>query len=79
MAIDQLIPVKDLPKVMTASVGYNTPYAAYQHEGERKDGTQKVENYQHTGTGAKFLEKPLFENSKDYMAILSREIRKALR
>lgn len=67
-----------IPKTMSASVGFNTPYAAYQHEGERQDGSHKVENYKHSGTGAKFLEKPLFENAKDYMGVVSREIRKAL-
>lgn len=67
-----------LPGTITGTVAFNTPYAAYQHEGERQDGTHKVQNYKHSGTGAKFLEKPLFENAKGYMGVVSREIRKAL-
>lgn len=66
-----------VPGTITGTVGFNTPYAAYQHEGERQDGTHKVQNYTHSGTGAKFLEKPLFENAQDYKAVVAKALRKA--
>lgn len=61
---------------VVAIVGYNTPYAAYQHEGVREDGTHQVENYSHSGTGAKFLEKAMAENADSYMAIVAAEVKK---
>lgn len=61
-----------------AVVGFNTPYAAYQHEGERRDGTRKVQNYSHSGTGAKFLERKMAENFDDYQAIVGREIQEVI-
>lgn len=59
-------------------VGFNTPYAAYQHEGIRDDGSRPVENYSHEGTGAKFLETKMMVNKDKYIAIardaIAREI-----
>lgn len=59
-------------------VGFNTPYAAYQHEGERKDGTHKVQNYTDSGAGAKFLEKKLVEEFDEYQAIVGRDIQEVI-
>lgn len=68
-----------IPKdAFVAVVGFNTPYAAYQHEGERADGTRKVENYSHSGTGAKFLERKMAENFDEYQAIMGREIQEVI-
>lgn len=44
-----------------AIVGYNTPYAAYQHEGHRRDGTHIIKNYQ-GGRKGKYLEDPIRNN-----------------
>lgn len=66
------------PDVVTAVVGFNTPYAAYQHEGVRADGTHVVVNYTHSGTGKKFLEKKLFDNENDYVAIVAKEVKEAM-
>ena len=63
---------------MMAVVGFNSPYAAYQHEGVRKDGTHVVKNYTLTGSGKKFLEQPLSNNRKYYMETVALEIKKAL-
>lgn len=81
--------------VIHVSVGYNTPYAAYQHEGVREDGTHQVTNqvaskdpkasaeerkgYTDEFSGAKFLEKPLFENADDYIKIAQAEVSRALK
>lgn len=42
-------------------VGYNKPYAAFQHEGVRKDGTHIVTHWQN-GRKKKFLEDPIKNN-----------------
>ena len=42
-------------------VAYNTKYAAFQHEGMRKDGTHIVRRYQ-SGRKKKYLEDPLKNN-----------------
>ena len=63
---------------ISVSVGFNTPYAAYQHEGQRDDGTHQVENYTEPTSGAKFLEKPLIENKDDYIKIVQAEIKGAI-
>lgn len=39
-------------------VAYNTPYAAYVHEGFRKDGSHVIKHYQ-KGRKKKYLEDPL--------------------
>jgi hypothetical protein len=47
-------------------VGYNTPYAAYQHEGVRRDGSHVVVNHQH-GRKTKYLEDPMKMNNDIFM------------
>jgi len=66
---------------VSVSCGYNSIYAAYQHEGERKDHSHKVENYTRTqvpGPGPKFLEKKMAGNAKRFMAIVADYIREKL-
>ena len=66
---------------VSVSCGYNSIYAAYQHEGERKDHSHKVENYTRTqvpGPGPKFLEKKMAGNAKRFMAIVTDHIREKL-
>lgn len=43
------------------NVAYDTEYAAYQHEGMRKDGTHIIKHYQ-KGRKAKYLQDPLLNN-----------------
>ena len=62
---------------LVAVVGFNTPYAAYQHEGVRADGTHVVENYSEAGSGRKFLETPLKNHRKEYMGIVAERIRQS--
>lgn len=64
------------PDVITAVVGFNSPYAAYQHEGQRKDGSHVVKEYTHSGTGKKFLEKKLFDNESDYIGVVAAEVKR---
>lgn len=45
-------------------VGYNTAYAAYQHEGQRKDGSHVVKHYSNSRSQKKFLENPIKDNLK---------------
>lgn len=66
---------------VSVSCGYNSPYAAYQHEGQRKDGSHKVKNYTKTmvpGPGPKFLEKKMAGNPQRFMAIVADHIRRKL-
>ncbi|MDX9975327.1 MAG: minor capsid protein, partial [FCB group bacterium] len=58
---------------VTVTVGFNSPYAVYQHEGMRKDGSFVVENYSEPGSGPKFLENKLAENAEDYMRLAAQE------
>lgn len=69
------IPNRDTANLIESTVGFNTPYAAYQHEGERADGTHKVENYSHSGTGAKFLEQKMSTKRNRYMGIVAKNMR----
>jgi hypothetical protein len=75
---DQIMSEIKLRDTMSALVGFNTPYAAYQHEEERQDGTHKVTNYTHSGSGGKFLEKKLFGNASRYLEIVARTLRREL-
>ena len=63
---------------MMAVVGFNSPYAVYQHEGQRKDGSHVVHNYTLAGSGPDFLKKPLSDNREFYMKKVADEIKKAL-
>ena len=67
------------PGEIVAQVGFNTPYAAYQHEGVRMDGTHQVSEYTEPGSGAKFLERPLLANAAGYKAIIGKAITEGLR
>lgn len=66
---------------ISVQAGYNTPYAAYQHEGQRKDGSHKVKNYTTdivAQPGAKFLESKMVREPRRFMAIVADYIRRAL-
>jgi len=54
-----------------ALVGYNSPYASYQHEGQRRDGSRKVTHWTEENTGPKFLERPGVENADEYLQIIA--------
>ena len=65
---------------ISIEVGYTSVYAAYQHEGERKDGTHKVKNYT-TDKGAsqpgpKFLQTKMVRHKKKYIEIVALTIEK---
>ena len=59
-------------------VAYNTEYAAYQHEGIRKDGSHKIRNYQ-KGRKKKFLEDPLKMNISRWQEIARDNLLKELK
>ncbi len=66
---------------ISVDAGYTKEYAAYQHEGERKDGSHKVKEYTTDivpNPGAKFLEKKLAGNAKRFMAVVADYIREKL-
>ena len=46
---------------------YTEPYALYQHEGMRKDGTHVIKNYTGGGDRRKFLEKEVIRNYNNYI------------
>ena len=54
-------------------VFYNMPYAEYQHEGIRSDGTHAVKNYT-GGRKKKYLEDPLKMNMSKWQNIFKTEI-----
>ncbi len=60
------------------SVAYLQPYATYQHEGARADGTRKILNYVEPGTGSGFLSKKLFMYNIKYRLMLSNLIKKGI-
>lgn len=49
--------------------GSGANYAAYQHEGQRRDGSHVVRKYTTPGRGRKYLEKPLTENFSHYQQL----------
>lgn len=71
-------PNEDSAEVV-GTVGFNTPYAAYQHEGKRADGTHVVDPDNYTrqdGRGPKFLETVLAENNSLLMKLAARRLKK---
>lgn len=58
------------PGRYVAIVGFNTPYAAYLHEGMRQDGSHVVMNWTLEGSGPKYLETPLLANRDRYIQII---------
>ncbi|MEN6560093.1 MAG: hypothetical protein ABFD52_04885 [Acidobacteriota bacterium] len=66
---------------ISVSFGYNSPYAAVQHEGHREDGSYPIKNYTRTrvpGPGSKFLEKKMAGHSRHFMQIAVDYIREKL-
>ena len=61
-----------------AVISFNTPYATYQHEGQRQDGSHKVLEYSEPSSGAKFLEQPMLTNAKRYGQIMAESLQKDL-
>lgn len=59
-------------------VSYNTPYALYQHEGVRADGTHRIVNYQ-KGRKGKYLEDPLKLNLSRWQGIFAKEMSKLIK
>ena len=64
---------------MILTVGFNTAYAAYQHEGIRMDGTHIVKLYQHSGTGKKFLTGKMVGNGYHYLEGINNVLKKEWR
>lgn len=52
---------------------YNTVYAAFQHEGRRKDGSHIIRHYQ-KGRKGKYLEDPLKQNTTKWQEIAKRKM-----
>lgn len=62
-------------------VGYDMPYAAYQHEGQRKDGSHVIKKWttgRVSSPGIKFLEKKMIKNSGKYLKEMANYLRKLL-
>jgi hypothetical protein len=66
------------PGIIQVTVGFNTPYAAVQHEGEWKSGPLagvQIENYTEPCSGAKFIEQKLADGGDDYFEAFIAPIR----
>jgi len=64
---------------ISIKAGYTSKYAAYQHEGERKDGTHKVRKYttaRVSQPGPKFLQKKMVRHKKKYIGLVAEAIEK---
>lgn len=61
-----------------AKVVYKAPYASYQHEGMRKDGTREIKN-RPAGGKSKFLEDPWRNNEKRWVKFAKQEARKKIK
>ena len=64
--------------MIVGEVAFNSPYAAYQHEGHRQDGSRPVRHYSEEGVGPKFLEIAMKQHAEGYFAIIADEVRKVL-
>lgn len=60
------------------NVAYDTEYAAYQHEGVRRDGTREIKQYQ-KGRKKKYLEDPLKMNMSRWSEKLNTVLKSKLR
>lgn len=58
-----------------AIVGYNTPYAAYQHEGQFKDGTHVIHNHTSDRGKTKYLEDPLKNNLEVFLSYYGQKMK----
>ena len=56
-------------------IGWNTPYAAYTHEGIRKDRTHKIKHWTEPSSGPKYLESKMIRNKDRYTEIIANAIR----
>lgn len=66
---------------LVGTVGFNTPYAAYQHEGARMDGTHPVDPGNYTrqdGRGPKYMEKPMVQHRNQYFGLVAKKIKRVL-
>jgi hypothetical protein len=52
---------------------YNSVYAAFQHEGRRKDGSHVIRHYQ-KGRKGKYLEDPLMRNTAQWNNIAAKKM-----
>ena len=66
-------------EMLVAVIGFNSPYAAYQHEGVRADGSHPVRQYTSSGSGRKFLETPLFTNAERYFVVMGTEYQQRMK
>lgn len=64
---------------MVAVVGFNTPYAAYLHEGMRRDGSRVIRKYTERGSGRKFLESKMSRYHQQYLQVIAENIKAALK
>jgi phage gpG-like protein len=58
--------------------GYNTEYAAYQHQGKRKDGSHITSKYTKSGVGPFFLSNPIQKNKQNLLKYLQQRIKARL-
>lgn len=58
-------------------VAFDTEYAAYVHEGMRKDGTHVIKNYS-GGRKGKYLESPLLQNISKWTEIAQQALNAVL-
>lgn len=57
-----------------ALVGYNTPYAAYQHEGQMPDGSRIIRHHTSPRGKTKYLEDPLKNNLAVFLEYYGRKM-----
>jgi hypothetical protein len=60
----------------TIMISYNEPYASYQHEGKRKDGSRVVKRYTTPGTKKFYIKDPLENNSGKWASIIVKNFKK---
>jgi hypothetical protein len=60
----------------TVILGFDTPYAAYQHEGQRQDGSRVIKNWSTPGSGKKFIQKKIEQFIDVYLKNMAEYIRR---
>lgn len=58
------------PRNLTYRIGYHTPYASYQHRGERLDGSHVVKKYSYPGKKKHYVTDPaqtIMKNIRSYI------------
>lgn len=60
----------------SVTLGFNTPYATYQHEGKRQDGSREIKHWTEPGSGKKFVSEKIEKYKDRYLEEMGKFIKR---